>query len=86
MFKVNNKNTKTTSYTSFLVSSLVNLMCFSDSIADFGQVNISWVHQELVFLDMTIINPLHVTGFFLHPLKTRENQGLFDEFREYSGE
>ena len=47
MFKVNNKNTRTTFIDVFLVFLLVTLNIFhtfsSISIVDFEQVNVSWV-------------------------------------------
>ena len=37
----------------------------------------------LVWLGMVVINPFHVTGSFLYPLKTSENIWFSDVFRGY---
>ena len=71
MFKVNNKNTSTTSLIRnfehilhlFLVLLLLN----------FNKYMLAGFVKNCFFVDITIVNPLQVTGLFLNPLKILEN-------------
>ena len=70
MFKVNNKNTRTTYFTFFSVV----------SIGDFEQVNVSWVIAVADEIANThLFNPYQTNVPFLYPpppLKTAENFGF----------
>ena len=71
MFKVNNKDTRTTPYFT---------PCSSVSIVNFEHVIAGWVVLCAFYPIISHrgdINPLNATGFFLYPLKTSEHLWYF---------
>ena len=59
MYKVNNKDTRTTSFNVFLVSFVLTLNkftpCSSVSIADFEQVNLQWVEGSIILVGNDVL-------------------------------